>query len=101
MDLNELFIHRVKKLLGKRSAYWLSQECGLTQATLSRILTGKMNPSLKIIEKIAGGIGVPASSLLDSGKDETIPPDLLVLLSDQPEFVYEAVRGMLKPLRKK
>lgn len=99
--LNDIFIRRVKQVLGKRTAYSLAQETELPAATLSRILSGKMNPTIKMIEIIASGLHVRPSDLLHEGDDESVPPDLLVLLADQPEFVYEAVRGMLKPLQKK
>ncbi len=99
--LNDIFIRRVKEILGKRTAYWLAQATELPPATLSRILSGKMNPTIKMVGVIADGLKVRASDLLHDGKEDAIPPDILVMLADQPDFVYEAVRGMLAPLRKK
>lgn len=101
MTLNDVFIKKVKTILGGRTPYWLSQESGISQATLSRVLNGQMNPTIKMVEKIANGLGVHASVLLTIEEDESVPSDILLMLSKQPPFVYDAVRGMLKPLQKK
>lgn len=53
-----------------REARGMTQEAlgwaaGLHQTEIARVERGTRNPGLETIAKIAGGLGVPASSLLD------------------------------------
>jgi transcriptional regulator with XRE-family HTH domain len=100
-NLRKIFITRLKEILGDRSAYWLSKESGVPQATLSRILSGKMNPSLDVIEQIAFGLRVDAFELLREPSGSELPPDIVSMMRGQPLVVFEAIRGMLKPLSKR
>ena len=99
-NLNEVFVTNLKELLGDRSAYWLAKKAKMTEATLSRLLSGKSSPSLETVEKVAEGLGVPPHELLKESKksDQKIPPDILAMLRSQDPIVYEAIRGMLRPL---
>lgn len=54
-----------------RTAYAVAKNKTVSQATLSRILKGKMNPSLDVIEGIAQGLGVdPLDLLIDDTKQD-------------------------------
>lgn len=100
-SLNEIFVKRLREFMGAKTPYSLAKSSGVTQATLSRILNGEMNPTLKIVEQIAKSLGIPPYELLrGEGHGFKIPADLLPLLSDQESVVYDAIRGMLKPLQR-
>jgi SOS-response transcriptional repressor LexA/DNA-binding Xre family transcriptional regulator len=63
---------------------WLAQEAGITQATLSNILTGRVpNPSLGVIVAIADALGEPLGALLGERSD--------VLLESEQEVLRQAV----------
>lgn len=101
-NINEVFIRRLKSFLGKRSAYWLSKESGVAQGSISRILSGKMNPTLEMVESISKGLGVSVVDLLnDDGTKQmkAVPADLYAMLSNCDPIVYEAIRAMMKPLQ--
>lgn len=103
ISLNEIFVIRLKEVLGSRSAYWLAKTSGVSNATISRVFSGEMNPTLEMVEKIAKGLMVkPTDLLMDKSAElERIPSDLASMLSDQDELIYEAIRGMLKPILKR
>lgn len=102
-SLDQIFIANFKKVLGNRTAYWIAKESGISQTTALRILKGEMHPSLESIESIARGLGVDAFELLipDTPAKSGIPSDILNLLDDQPDIVYDAVRAILAALPKK
>lgn len=66
-NLAEIFVKNTLTLLGTRTPYWLSKESKLAQATISRILAGKMAPSLESIQAVATALGVTASSMISEG----------------------------------
>lgn len=100
LSLNQIFVNRLKEYLGNRTAYWLSKESGVSNASISRILAGKMNPTLDVVEQIAAGVNAKPHELLQDfgSKNPSIPPDIESMLSNQDEMIYEAIRGMLKPI---
>jgi transcriptional regulator with XRE-family HTH domain len=66
MDLCRQFGLNVKKL---RKEAGLSQEAfadraGLARSYMSDVETGRRNPTLKVVERIAGALEVPADALL-------------------------------------
>ena len=95
--LSKIFIDNVKESLAGKSDYWLSKESGLSNATISRLMSGKMKPALDSVEAIAEALAVDAADLLKEEQGD-IPPDIIKLLRSQDAFVYDAIRGMLKPL---
>lgn len=65
--------NKIKTLMiqnGKRiSQKELSEKSGVTQATVSRILSGKIaDPHIETIEKIANGLGRSASALMSESR---------------------------------
>lgn len=53
------------------SAAHLARESGVSVATLSRILSGKTDPSFGVIRKLAGVLALDAQALLPAAKDAT------------------------------
>lgn len=50
--------------------YRIAKNSGIPQTTLCEIASGKnSNPTIETIEKIANGIGVPASELIKKAED--------------------------------
>ena len=97
--MDEIFVRQVKLMLGERTPYWLAKSSGLSHATISRIFAGKMKPSLESVEAIAKGLGVNPQDLISEKEQKVgIPADILSMLSNQDKFVYDAIRGMLKPI---
>lgn len=47
------------------SQYALAELSGVTRVTIARIETGKMNPTLQTIEKLAAALGVTVGELVD------------------------------------
>jgi len=45
----------------------LAERCGLFRTYMSRIETGRANPTLTMIHALAGSLRVPAKALLDTG----------------------------------
>ena len=43
----------------------LSERCGLFRTYMSRIETGKANPTLSMIHALAGSLGVPVTALFE------------------------------------
>ena len=56
---------RRKKIGGKQAA--LAQEAGISAAQICHIEKGRVRPSLRTLEKIAGALGTTVSALLDRG----------------------------------
>ena len=48
----------------------LAAICGIARPTLSAYNTGRRNPTLGIITRISGSVGIPAADLIDEGKDD-------------------------------
>ena len=101
-EINELFANNVRVILGDRTPYWLAKESGISESNISRLLSGKINASLKTLQKIANSLGVrPYELIKDQKFNDEIPADILAMLKGQDEIVLEAIRGVLKPLTKK
>lgn len=103
MSLKENFIQNLKEVLGERSGYWLSKQTGISQAAISRLFSGQHAPSLATIERLANTLGVNPHELIKEPKFKTnetlaVPHDLLRLLEDQDNQVYDAIRAILRAL---
>ncbi len=62
--------------LRKGMVQWrLARQLGIAESTLSRIETGRLQPSPGMVLKIAGALGVPAETLReDSWAEEAAAP---------------------------
>lgn len=100
VNSKEIFLENVVDLLGNRSNYWLAQHSGLSQATISRIMSEKMTPALESVDAIAKALGVDPWIMLmpKTARKSKIPPYLQKALEDQPDLVYQTVWAMLGPL---
>lgn len=62
----------------------LAENIGTSQASISRIITGKGNPTVDTLERIADALGVSASDLFESQSKE------LTALIDNNGSLYKA-----------
>lgn len=91
-----VFVETLKLKMGDKSNYWLSNESGISQSSLSRIFNGDVNPSLDTIEALAKALKVQPYELLKSTEEKkNIPADILEDLQGRPELVYDAIRSFL------
>lgn len=62
-SLELFFVDQLKKIMEDRSLtrYKLGKITGITQASLSTIMSGKCAPSLSTIEKLCKGLGISVS----------------------------------------
>ena len=56
----------------EKTSVWLAGEIGITQPNMSNIVSGKSNPSLETLEKIANALQVPISELFDHPQSDII-----------------------------
>lgn len=95
--LLKLFINNVHKLLNGRSNYWLSKESGLSQSTLSRLMSGEASPSLESLEAISMAFEVTPASLISEDKPQKMQIQKTVkheLDAGQFEAIKSIVREM-------
>lgn len=95
-----LVARNLKALIGDESVNAWSKRHGLTQTTINRIATGKMDPTVGQLERIAaavneqGGHHLSAWSLMVEGFDPKNPP--VVLRAGSPELrlyeIFEAAK---------
>ncbi len=99
-DTLPLVARNLSVLIGEESVNSWSKRHGLTQTTINRIKTGKMDPTVGQLEKIAaavneqGGHHLSAWSLMVEGFDPKNPP--VVLRAGSPELrlyeIFEATK---------
>lgn len=68
----ELFIlDRLSKLMKERNMtrYRLCKICGVTQASLSTILSGKCSPAISTIERICNGLDISVVDFFNTNKE--------------------------------
>lgn len=95
-----LVARNLAKLIGDESVNAWSKRHGLTQTTINRIKTGKMDPTVSQLERIAaavneqGGYHLSAWSLMVEGFDPKHPP--VILRAGSPELrlyeIFEAAK---------
>lgn len=73
MELGKVIAHNLKTLRNERnlSISQLAKEAGISKAMLSDIEKGNSNPTINTIWKIANGLNVPYTKLIDHVEDET------------------------------
>jgi putative transcriptional regulator len=61
-------LNRIKEALEKagKSQYWLRNETGITDVSISGYVSGKIEPSLNNLFRIAQALGVNPKDLLNS-----------------------------------
>ena len=104
MTLNSIFLSNLKKSMQDRSGYWLAKQSGISQSTISRILSEHIQPSLDTVEALARALGTPPHELLKSGEPKRqtkIPNDILEELENQDEIVFSSIRALLKAINSK
>ena len=52
------------QIIAALSTYRIAQLTGLTEATLSRMKSGKTNPSIETLERVAAVLGVKLSQII-------------------------------------
>lgn len=75
LSLNERIAQRVRDLRTARglSLDALSGQCGVSRSMLSLIERGETSPTAVVLDKLAGGLGVPLASLFDAPAADSGP----------------------------
>lgn len=83
MDLNNIIAGNLKRLRNERqlSLGKLSDVCGVSKVMLSQIERGESNPTINTIWKIANGLKIPYTTLID----EPLKTDILIKKEDSIE----------------
>jgi len=65
---------RIKEILKEKgfTSIWLASQVGITQPNMSNIVSGKSNPSLETLEKIANTLNVPIADLFEQPATDII-----------------------------
>lgn len=50
-----------------KTQVWLSKQCGVTKSCISRIISGKAQPSLKLLAKISEALSVDVCQIIQRG----------------------------------
>lgn len=83
MNLNNIIAGNLKRLRKERqlSLSKLSEICGVSKVMLGQIERGESNPTINTIWKIASGLKIPYTTLID----EPIKADILIKKEDSTE----------------
>lgn len=92
----ELLIKNIKRYAPNLTNYQISKLSGVSESSLSAYFTGQRIPSIEIVFKLANGLKIHPYQLLMDEEEKNIPADIMGLLEDQPESVYESIRTILK-----
>lgn len=49
-----------------KTQVWLSQQCGVTKGHINQIISGKANPSIKLLLKISKAFSVNVDEIIDN-----------------------------------
>lgn len=96
------FIKNIERIAPNWSSYKLSQESGVSQATLSKMFSGQSVPTLETIVKIAECLNVKPGDLLDDTTQSfssTVPDDVSRMLENQSPLVYDTIRTLLTAMK--
>ena len=55
-------------VIQETSSKELAKDAGVAEITISKVIRGKMKPSLEILGKIAGGLNMKVSELVELGE---------------------------------
>lgn len=91
MNLNNIIAGNLKRLRNERqlSLSKLSEICGVSKVMLGQIERGESNPTINTIWKIASGLKIPYTTLID----EPVKADILIkkedsILQESPDNKY-------------
>ena len=76
-----------------------AQKHHLTQSTVSRILNGKLDPTTKLLQKIAQQLGLQAWQLLVPGFEPSSPPTLSMMSAAEAKL-YEKLQRDIRAISK-
>lgn len=78
MDINQ----KIKRLRDERgwSTYQLALEAGLTQSTLSSLLGGNSNPSIKTLECVCNAFGISLAEFFAESEPKAVEKNEALLL---------------------
>lgn len=94
----DLLINNIEHYASNLTITEVLRDAGIPHSTVSRILNKKTNPTLDTIDKIATALNIKPADLLADRKEKNIPADILKLLENQSETVYDTIRMMLNAL---
>ena len=68
--MDEIFINRLKVVLAekRKTNRWLAEQLGVNEATVSRWVNDRQQPSLTTFRKIADVLGVNVKDLFESNQ---------------------------------
>ncbi len=97
MDIHE----RLQRLLNSRgwSMYRLSQECGLSQATIANIFRRNALPSVSTLEAICGGFGITLAQFFAEGDMVELTPELQAVFSCWADLTPRQKAAALEVMR--
>lgn len=92
-------VRRARGRLGLSVAQ-LAEISGVSMGLISQMERGQANPSLHTLSRLASGLGMPLSALLDSaepGNGGLVPAEERIPLPDYPDQPPGVVRELLTP----
>lgn len=63
MPLN---LEKIRKLIGNRTITEVAAEANMQRSGLSRVLSGRFDPKLSTVERLASALGVRAKDILEA-----------------------------------
>ena len=105
LQIEKYIADKITSLCEKRdiSKYRLSQQSGISQSSLGRIMTQENLPSLITLEKICTALGVTLSQFFQESNSENLTEkqkEVLQIWNDLSTNEQETVMSMLRGLRK-
>ena len=79
----------------------LAEASGLSKGFISQVENGHVNPSIGVVTRLAGGVGMPLSALFSAEAPETLVDDLTAataLISAQPAASRKRALRVLRAL---
>lgn len=80
------------------SNYELAKVTGVSASAIGLYFSKKRSPSLETIVAIAEGLNVEPYQLIRDDRKKAIPADIIHLLENQSDTVYDTIRTMLNAL---
>lgn len=74
MEIKKVFIERLKEAINEKriSQNELAKKANVSTAYISQLLSGKKNPTIKVVKQIADALGLPVSYFLENGVEISI-----------------------------
>lgn len=93
-----LFIKNIQHYAPNKSNYELAKLTGVSASALGLYFSKKRSPSLETIVSIAEGLNIEPYQLIKDDKEKAIPADIIHLLENQSDTVYDTIRTILNAL---